>query len=204
MTRPSSSRTLPRRPDSNRFTIARGASTRRRSSTRLAPAWRCSTSTSDGWLDVYLVNGSTVAALKGREPPPHAAALPQQPRRHFLRCHCDGRRGERQLGLGRRGRRLRQRRLARPVRGELRQEPPLPQQSTTARSATSQTAAGVDLGGWSTGPSWGDYDRDGRLDLFVPGYVTMTSTIRRKPGRPACYRHRASSTAYPCSAVLVA
>jgi hypothetical protein len=31
--------------------------------------------------------------------------------------------------------------------------------------------AGVALGGWSTGPTWGDYDHDGRLDLFVPGYV---------------------------------
>jgi hypothetical protein len=31
--------------------------------------------------------------------------------------------------------------------------------------------AGVALGGWSAGPAWGDYDRDGRLDLFVPGYV---------------------------------
>ena len=31
--------------------------------------------------------------------------------------------------------------------------------------------AGVALGGWSTGATWGDYDGDGRLDLFVPGYV---------------------------------
>ena len=31
--------------------------------------------------------------------------------------------------------------------------------------------AGVVLGGWSTGATWGDYDGDGRLDLFVPGYV---------------------------------
>jgi hypothetical protein len=29
----------------------------------------------------------------------------------------------------------------------------------------------VVLGGWSAGPTWGDYDRDGLLDLFVPGYV---------------------------------
>src|SRR5258708_5862405 len=31
--------------------------------------------------------------------------------------------------------------------------------------------AGVTLGGWSTGATWGDYDHDGLLDLFVPGYV---------------------------------
>ena len=27
--------------------------------------------------------------------------------------------------------------------------------------------------GWSTGASFGDYDQDGRLDLFVPGYVQI-------------------------------
>ena len=32
---------------------------------------------------------------------------------------------------------------------------------------------GVARKGWSTGASFGDYDRDGRLDLFVPGYVTL-------------------------------
>jgi len=31
--------------------------------------------------------------------------------------------------------------------------------------------AGVTLGTWSTGPTFGDYDGDGRLDLFVPGYA---------------------------------
>ena len=31
--------------------------------------------------------------------------------------------------------------------------------------------AGIALGNWSTGPTFGDYDGDGRLDLFVPGYV---------------------------------
>src|ERR1035441_5890860 len=31
--------------------------------------------------------------------------------------------------------------------------------------------AGVTLGNWSTGPSFGDYDGDGLLDLFVPGYI---------------------------------
>jgi enediyne biosynthesis protein E4 len=31
--------------------------------------------------------------------------------------------------------------------------------------------AGVTLGTWSTGPTFGDYDGDGKLDLFVPGYA---------------------------------
>ena len=32
---------------------------------------------------------------------------------------------------------------------------------------------GVARRGWSTGASFGDYDGDGRLDLFVPGYVAL-------------------------------
>ena len=37
--------------------------------------------------------------------------------------------------------------------------------------------------GWSTGPSWGDYDGDGRLDLFVPGYVQID--LNKLPASPS-------------------
>ena len=37
--------------------------------------------------------------------------------------------------------------------------------------------------GWSTGPSWGDYDGDGRLDLFVPGYVDVD--LNKLPPSPS-------------------
>lgn len=74
----------------------------------------------DGWLDIYLLNGSTVAAFKGNEPPPRAML--------FHNNH-DG----------------------------------------TFTDLAEK--AGVTLGGWSAGPTWGDYDHDGLLDLFVPGYV---------------------------------
>ena len=39
------------------------------------------------------------------------------------------------------------------------------------RSHLQTQKAGVTLGSWSTGATWGDYDGDGRLDLFVPGYI---------------------------------
>src|SRR6266403_1370540 len=74
----------------------------------------------DGWLDIYLLNGSTAAAMKGKEAPPRAML--------FHNNH-DG----------------------------------------TFTDVAEK--AGVALGGWSTGPTWGDYDRDGLPDLFVPGYV---------------------------------
>ena len=40
----------------------------------------------DGWLDIYLVNGSTFDALDGKEDPSSRRAVPQQPRRHVYRC----------------------------------------------------------------------------------------------------------------------
>ena len=42
--------------------------------------------------------------------------------------------------------------------------------------------AGVALGTWSTGATFGDYDGDGRLDLFVAGYVHYDRSHPPVPG----------------------
>jgi hypothetical protein len=42
--------------------------------------------------------------------------------------------------------------------------------------------AGVEVGRWSTGATFGDYDGDGRLDLFVGGYLQFDWTNPPMPG----------------------
>src|SRR6266513_539787 len=83
----------------------------------------------DGWLDIYLLNGSTIPALKGKEPAPRAM---------LLHNNHDG---------------------------------TFTDVTDKAGVANERWGFGVTVGGWSTGPTWGEYDHDGLLDLFVPGYV---------------------------------
>jgi enediyne biosynthesis protein E4 len=45
------------------------------------------------------------------------------------------------------------------------------------RDVTSQAGVGGGVDGWSTSAAWIDYDRDGRLDLFVCNYVRWSREI---------------------------
>ncbi len=52
--------------------------------------------------------------------------------------------------------------------------------------------AGVTIGTWSTGATFGDYDGDGYLDLFVDGYAQIDLANRPSPDRRRWAMHRAS------------
>jgi hypothetical protein len=124
----------------------------------------------DGWLDIYLVNGSTVAALKGTEPAPRAALFHNNHDGTFTDVTAKAGVANERWGFG----------VAIADYdndgwpdiyvanfGKNR----LYHNNHDGTFTDVAEKSGVALGGWSTGPTWGDYDRDGFLDLFVPGYV---------------------------------
>ncbi len=124
----------------------------------------------DGWLDIYLLNGSTIPALKGKEPPPRAMLFHNNHDGTFTDVTAKAGVANERWGFG-------------VAVGDYDNDGwpdlyianygknRLYHNNHDGTFTDVAEKAGVALGGWSAGPTWGDYDHDGLLDLFVPGYV---------------------------------
>ena len=123
-----------------------------------------------GWLSIYLVNGSTLAALDGKEEPPHAALFHNNHDGTFTDVAAKAgvtndrwgygvsvadydNDGWPDIYVGNYGKNR------------------LYHNNHDGTFTDVAEHAGVALGNWSPGSAWGDYDGDGLLDLYVTGYV---------------------------------
>ena len=153
----------------------------------------------DGWLDVYLVNGSTWAAVAGREKGPDAG---------FFRNNRDGTFTDVTAAAGVANGRWGQGVCA----GDFDNDgwpdlyvanfgrSRLYRNDGKGRFVDVAEAAGVAVEKWATGCAFGDYDGDGRLDLFVAGYVKLDpARLPPAPGRDAAAAMNTPPSAAPAT-----
>lgn len=126
----------------------------------------------DGLPDIYLVNGSTIAAAQGKEKPPRSALYRNLGNWKFEDVTLKAGVGNERWGNG-------------VAVGDFNNDghpdmylsnfgvSRLYRNNGDGTFTDVAEKVGVSRKGWSTGASWGDYDGDGRLDLFVPGYAEI-------------------------------
>jgi enediyne biosynthesis protein E4 len=124
----------------------------------------------DGWLDIYLVNGSTFNALDGKEDPPHAALFRNNHDGTFTDVTQKAGVANDRWGYGCSVADYDNDGWPDLYVGNYGQNRLYHNDHNGTFTDKAETA-GVALGNWSPGSSWGDYDGDGLVDLYVTGYV---------------------------------
>jgi hypothetical protein len=127
---------------------------------------------SDGLPDVYLLNGSTIAAMQGKEKPPRAALFRNKGNWQFEDVTEKAGVANERWGFGV---------AVGDYDNDGRPDLYVGNFGTSRLYHNNGDGTFTDLAeklgvarkGWSTGATWGDYDNDGRLDLFVPGYAQI-------------------------------
>ena len=126
----------------------------------------------DGLPDIYLLNGSTIAAMQGKEKPPRAALYHNLGNWKFEDVTDRAGVANERWGFG-------------VAVGDYDNDgrpdlyvsnfgvSRLYHNNGDGTFTDVAEKLGVARKGWSTGATWGDYDGDGRLDLFVPGYAEI-------------------------------
>ena len=135
----------------------------------------------DGWPDIYLLNGSTFDAYRGKEPAPRAALFHNNHDGTFTDVTAKASMGNERWGFG-------------AAVGDYDNDgwpdlfvanfgqARLYHNNHDGTFTDVAEKAGVALNGWYTAATWGDYDGDGRLDLFVAGYVQFDVDHAPEPG----------------------
>ncbi len=138
----------------------------------------------DGWLDIYMVNGSTYDALAGKATPPHAALFHNNHDGTFTDVAAKAGVTNDRWGFG-------------VAVGDYDNDGwpdlyvgnfgknRLYHNNHDGTFTDVAEKAGVELGNWSTGVTFGDYDGDGRLDIFVAGYIHYDVNNPPIPGTKA-------------------
>ncbi len=138
----------------------------------------------DGWLDIYLVNGSTYDTLSGKTTPPHAALFHNNHDGTFTDVTEKAGVANDRWGYG-------------CAVGDYDNDGwpdlyvtnygknRLYHNNHDGTFTDVAEKAGVTVGGWSTGATFGDYDGDGRLDLFTAAYAQIDLDNPPLPGSKA-------------------
>jgi hypothetical protein len=139
----------------------------------------------DGYLDIYLVNGSSLEKRAG--PPWRDALFRNNGKGGFAEVTVQAGLGDTSWGMGC---------VAADYDNDgdtdlyLTNYGPNKLYRNEGKGSFGEVSAsaGVDDPAWSTGAAFGDYDRDGDLDLYVANYVDFDPHLQRQ-NRPFCQWH---------------